>query len=61
MLIFLFSLFDYFNFSTFEIVFLAGVVQLICSSGTFSVFHSIHWIVFQDLSCYVLLIYLIDF
>ena len=35
---FLFSLFDYFSFSTFEIVFLAGIVQLVCWSGTLVLF-----------------------
>ena len=59
-MIFLFCFFDYFNFSTFEIVYLAGIKKHSISSGTlagevhwFSVFHLILWIVFQDLSCNV--------
>ena len=55
MIIFLFS-FDSLSFSSFWWFFcvLADIVQLICWSGR--VFHSILWIVFQDLSCYVFLL-----
>ena len=45
MVIFLFSLFDSFRFSTFEIVFLAGIAQLIFWSGTLGLF------LFNSLNC----------
>ena len=52
MIVFLVSLFDSFSFSTFawdcSIDLLVRFIR--------SVFHSITWIVFQDLSCYVFLL-----
>ena len=59
MIIYLFSLFDCLFLSFFVMIFdfvcvLAGIVDLICwSSRVILSFHSILWIVFQDLSCYV--------
>ena len=50
---FLFSLFDYFSFWAFEIVFLAGIDLLFGYNS--SVFHSFLRIVFQDFPCYVVL------
>ena len=54
MIVFLISLFDSFSFSTLRFC----LVGWDCSIGLLvrfirSVFHSITWIVFQDLSCYV--------